>query len=279
MKLIDLDNITIGSDPEFFIVDNNGNAFPSFNIFGGTKSTPEDKGDGYAVLKDNVLVEGNIPPAKTKEEYVNSMKTLKYLINSVLEVAGLKLHNADSMELKPRYLKHPEANVFGCSAYKNAWEIGLFTADDLTKKRRRSCGNHVHVGYQLLTDKYTQKQMNRYIAKAFDYFVTYPSRLHHNDEFREKYYGNYGVYRDTQYGNECRALGGYFTGDKYLEWVYEQTIKAVQFCSEEVNLQKLDKIGSPVTKDAEYTQFQYDILEINLKEQLVKTKKCLEYSV
>ena len=278
--LIDLNNITIGSDPEFFIVDKEGDAFPSFDIFKGTKAVPEDKGDGYAVLKDNVLVEGNIPPAHSKEEYIHNMKNLKSLISSVLDLAGLKLHNADSMPIKPRYLKHDEANVFGCSAYKNAWEIGSFTADDLTKLTRRSCGDHQHIGYQLTTDRFTKKQMNRHIAKAFDYFVTYPSRLHYNDEFREKYYGNYGVYRDCPaYGLEARALGGYFTGDEYLEWVYEQTIKAITFCADEKNIDKLNITLCPITDDKEHTNAQYKVLGIDLNNQLVKLEKCLEYSL
>lgn len=129
--LIDLENITIGSDPEFFIVDKKNNPYPSINLFEGTKENPEDKGNGFAIVKDNVLVEGNIPPANTKEEFVKYMKELKYLINSILELKGLKLYSTDSMKYAPRYLKHPEACIFGCSAYKNAWEKGLFQAEDM----------------------------------------------------------------------------------------------------------------------------------------------------
>lgn len=132
MKLINTENITIGSDPEFFIVSNNGEAFPSTNIFNGTKDEPEDQGGGFALLKDNVLVEGNIPPAHNVEEFVVAMKTLKSMINSVLAISNLKLYSADSMKFKPRFLEHPEANTFGCSAYKNAWEIGSFTAENMS---------------------------------------------------------------------------------------------------------------------------------------------------
>ena len=132
MKLIDLDKITIGSDPEFFIVTKNGEAYPSIDLFKGTKEEPESQGNGFAILKDNVLVEGNIPPAKTCEEFVTYMKTLKSMINSVLAISGLELHSADSMQFKPRFLDHPEANVFGCSSYKNAWKVGRFSAENMS---------------------------------------------------------------------------------------------------------------------------------------------------
>lgn len=273
MNLIDLDNITIGSDPEFFIVDKKGDAFPSIGIFNGTKDEPEDQGGGFALLKDNVLVEGNIPPANNVDEFVESMKTLKSMMNSVLAVAGLQLHSADSMKFKPRFLDHPEANVFGCSAYKNAWELGSFSAENMSHMPQRVCGHHHHIGYSLSDGcQLTRKQMNRYIAKAFDYFVVFPARQHHNDEFRAKYYGNYGVYRDCpSYGGvECRALGGHFTADEHLAWTYEQTIKAVQYCALLENLDRLDSVKAPVTEDTEFTMSQYAVLGIDLNEQLIK---------
>jgi len=271
MNLIDLNNITIGSDPEFFITTKTGNAFPSIGIFDGTKDEPEQKGDGFALLKDNVLVEGNIPPSHNEAEYVEYMLTLQSMINSVLELRGLKLLATDSMKYKDKYLDHPEANVFGCSAYKNAWEYGMFSAENMSHLPIRVAGDHQHIGYQLLTEKMSKKDMNRYIAKAFDYFCVYPSRLHHNDEFRAKYYGPYGVYRDAiGYGLEVRALGGHFTAPEHLSWVYRQTIKAVEFCSQIENLRLLDEVSAPIFKDAKFTESQYAILGVELDAQLIK---------
>jgi len=271
MKLINLDNITIGSDPEFFITTTNGEAYPSIGVFEGTKDNPESKGGGFALLKDNVLVEGNIPPAHNCEEFVSYMKTLKSMINSVLIIAGLKLHSADSMKFKPRFLEHEEANVFGCNSYKNAWEVGTFSAENMSFMPVRVAGHHHHIGYELLTNTMGQSRMNRYIAKAFDYFVTFPSRQHHNDEFRAKYYGNYGVYRDCPaYGLEARALGGHFTADEHLEWTYNQTIKAVEYCALQENLDRLDAVKAPITEDLATTLEYYKVLEIELSEQLIK---------
>ena len=112
--------------------------------------------------------------------------------------------------------------------------------------------------------------MNQYIAKAYDYFVTYPSRLHHYDEFRAKYYGMFGVFRDTSYGIEARALGGFFTDDKYLEWVYNQTIKTIEFCSNQDNLLALDNITEPEMGNEDLMFNNYSALGIELNNQLVK---------
>lgn len=270
-NLIDIKNVTIGSDPEFFIVDKNGEAYPSTHIFKGTKEFPEDKGDGYAILKDNVLVEGNIPPASTKEQFIEFMKFLKDSINEILEIGGMKLYASDSMDYKPRFLQNAEANEFGCSSYKNAWQLGSFAAANMSRFNKRVAGFHIHIGYKLEDEGYiTKSSMNRYIAKAFDYFVVFPSRQYHSDPFREEYYGGYGNYRDTAYGNECRALGGFFTDDKYLGWTYDQTIKAIEYCSNPDNLPKLDQVDVLETKNLDLANKYYKILEIDLNDQLIK---------
>jgi len=274
MNLININNITIGSDPEFFIVTKDGEAYPSTELFKGTKENPEDQGGGYALLTDNVLVEGNIPPANNEAEYVEYMINLQNMINSVLEIRGMKLFASDSMKYKPRFLEHPEANVFGCSSYKNAWEYGSFSAENMSHLPIRVAGDHQHVGYQLLTDKYSKKEMNRYIARAFDYFCVWPSRQHYNDDFRAKYYGPYGVYRDCDYGLEVRALGGHFTAPEHLSWVYQQTIKAVEFCSVESNLMLLERVNNPITEDIESTEQYYKILGIDYKELLITEELC-----
>jgi hypothetical protein len=146
----------------------------------------------------------------------------------------------------------------------------MFSAENMSRFNRRVAGFHIHIGYTLLTPDITKLVMNRYIAKAFDFFVVYPSRQHHNDPFREKYYGGYGNYRDTAYGNECRALGGFFTDDKYLSWAYQQAIKSVVYCSDKDNLLKLDQVGVLDTNDRLLASKYYAMLGIELADQLIK---------
>jgi len=94
---------TIGSDPEFLI--HNGEEFlPSFMFIKGTKKNPENKGNGFAILKDNLLIEGNIPPARERDEFIGYMTLLKELINDVLEVSGAKLFEDDIAAFEDKYI-------------------------------------------------------------------------------------------------------------------------------------------------------------------------------
>lgn len=272
-SIINLSNLTIGSDPEFFIVQQDGTAFPSTQLLNGTKEHPEDMGNGYAILKDNVLVEANIPPAKNEQEFIDHMRQVKAMINTLLNMRGLALHSADSMTYDKVFLQDPEANEFGCSAYKNGWQLGSFSAEDMSHLPKRVAGFHIHIGYEILDKDYSKMFMNRMIARAFDYFVVAPARMHFNDEFRAKYYGIFGVYRDCTYGVECRALGGHFTDDKYLSWVYKNTIKALEFCSVEENIEKLQAIEAPDLDNMEAIMGYYEDLEINVESLLIKEEE------
>ena len=108
--------------------------------------------------------------------------------------------------------------------------------------------------------------MNSLIAKAMDCFLGMPSDEVLFSEERRGSYGVLGAYRDTSYGLEYRSLGGYFTASKYLPWVYDQTIKAINFCKSMENLKLLQTISSAHNNN-------YEILNISLAEQIpVKTK-------
>jgi len=255
-------NITIGSDPEFLIYKDD-KPVSSIGIIDGTKADPQEVEPGYGVLKDNVLIEGNIPPAKSKEEFINNFKNLKRIMSEILEIGGYRLVCDDSAKYSEDQLDNDEARTFGCAGFFNAWTMRFGNVQGLLGLPARTCGFHVHMGYTY-EGEYEDDWIALYIARAFDYFVTYPSRLEHDDEIRAKYYGDYGNFRITSYGVECRSLGGWFTQDKYLEWVYDQTIKTLEFCSNENNLKLLDKVTSPESNPEE----NYKILNINLEDQL-----------
>ncbi|MBU1082645.1 MAG: hypothetical protein KKB59_19325, partial [Spirochaetes bacterium] len=66
---------TIGADPEFFLMSDKSKKFISaIPLISGTKAKPINAGNGVGIIHDNVLLEINIPPAKTEQEFVDSMK-------------------------------------------------------------------------------------------------------------------------------------------------------------------------------------------------------------
>ena len=77
----------------------------------------------------------------------------------------------------------------------------------------------------------------------------------------------YGSYRDTSYGLEVRSLGGFFTQDKYLDWVYDNTIKMLEYCSIQENIDRLNEIKSP---DKSNIAEVYDFLGIDLNSITIK---------
>ena len=211
---------TIGSDPEFFLYKGN-EAFPALQFTSGTKKVPEVIKPGFMLQKDNLLIEGNIPPSKNKDEFINNLSFLKDYIRSRIEVKNLRLVCTDSAKFKPRYLRIPEAHEFGCDPYRLAWQGGgTAVADNLSRIPERVAGFHIHLGYSW--NGLPKVATHIIVAKAFDLFVTSPSREIYMDEIRKKYYGRFGSYRSKPYGVECRSLGGHFLQDKYLSWIWDR---------------------------------------------------------
>lgn len=259
MKIVDLSNILVGSDPEFFLK-KDGVIFPSTDIIDGTKENPIHYGD-VAIFKDNVLVEGNILPAKNKSEFIENMISLK---QSISRISGFDVVSMDSHMFSAKDLASQEAKEFGCSPYNHAWKNKVLTAANLANVNHRSAGFHIHIGYEKTNKSIMKTELDSVIAKAFDYFCIYPSRLFSNDEFRNANYGAYGSYRNKPYGVEVRSLGGFFSQDKYLEWVYERTIATIEYISEIKNLRKIQMIKNPTFSTAEYR-----FLNINLNKNKI----------
>lgn len=248
-------NITIGSDPEFFI--SSGSHFvPSTNLIPGDKDNPYPIGDGFFIQRDNVLIEGNIPPAKNKEEYIYNMKHLKDLMNDYLQIINPNLHIvcADSAEFDLEMLKrNPEANVFGCHPYENAWTGETTKAKSLSHLPYRTCGFHHHIGYQI-DSRYDKKEINKLLVKAYDFFVTTQARKIYNDKIRSYYYGELGSYRHCVYGVEVRSLGGYFAQDEYLPKIYDGIMQSIEYVNE-LLITNREEILANITS---IKQFKYD---------------------
>lgn len=233
---MDLKNITIGSDPEFFATDGN-ELVPSYKFLPGTKEFPFELGNGYFVQRDNVLVEGNIPPAKTMQEFEDNMVFLKKQIeDNFLKQLGLSLVSLDSGEYTRQNLNHSEAITLGCSPYETIWgNIQRQNVNELVGSLKRPAGFHIHVGYEFVDENNNdfREMTNIVIAKMFDYFVIKPSHVIHLDEFRNKYYGGIGKIRHKSYGVELRSLGGFFTQTKYFKPLFNQIENIISMISDD----------------------------------------------
>jgi hypothetical protein len=274
-------NITFGSDPEYFVVnESTGKIVSSIPVIDGTKETPESLGDGYFILQDNILAEGNIPPVRTMEMFLNNMHELKRRMTAYIKnkYNVLGLYHADCLDIDTVFLSHPDAMQFGCSPFMNAWDKQVHRAGDLSEETFRTCGFHIHIGYDI-DSIWNKVTLNPVITKAFDLFVIIPSCLTHVDQRRFENYGGLGQYRDTSYGVECRSLGGYFVRDELLPWVFIQTMKALDFIQNEENVYKLMYMAKPEAKFKSgiftFDSSVYNELGISFENQLIKTNKTV----
>src|SRR5258708_6901504 len=113
--------VTIGADPELFIINGQNKFISSIGKFGGSKQVPLPMGHGCHVQEDNVAVEFNIPPANSKEEFVQS---LNFALEELVLRAGqlnLQLAIVPSAQFDKDQLRNPAAKVFGCDPDFNAW--------------------------------------------------------------------------------------------------------------------------------------------------------------
>ena len=263
---------TIGSDPEFFIrKKKDGTYMPSSLITSGTKFAPEEAGTkGFLIHKDNLTVEGNIPPSKNKEEFIHSMKFLKNIINTIAEIKGCEIVCEDSVEFKNRFLDLEDAKEFGCSGFFNSWDSQLCEIETpKLETNKRVAGFHLHLGYKFDESKFGMGEIAKAIGRAYDLFVVLPSDEIKYDEFRRNNYGSYGSIRIKSYGVEVRALGSYFANDEYLDWVYDQVIKMFDWLNIEGNIEKIlsfDNVGD--------SDIRSNLYEVKNKLKIEEKVKC-----
>lgn len=217
--------ITIGADPELFLV-RNGDFISSIGLIGGSKHNPRALGDkpGFFVQEDNVAVEFNIPPAKTLAEFCDSIQYGYTQITKEVEAFGVRPEAIASAIFPPTQLEDPAAQQFGCDPDFNAWKNGRRNPRPRAKNPRlRSCGGHIHVGLpsDMVVDKHRAIQL-------MDLYLGVPSVMMDEDQQRRQLYGKAGAYRDTDYGFEYRTLSNFWLSrPELVEWAYTQTIRAI----------------------------------------------------
>lgn len=228
----------VGADPELFLRDKEGNFFPSVGLIGGSKHHPRPIDDiGSFILEDNVTVEFNIPPSKTKDEFIGNIFNVIGFLEREVGHLGLTLDYSASAAFQPKHLRSEQARLFGCEPDLNCW-TGEENPRPKAPKNLRSCGGHVHIGWD--NPNGDQRFL---VARAIDLFVGSISALFDEDTQRRKIYGKAGACRLKHYGVEHRTSSNYWTKSKELTGlVFDQVQKGIEFVRQEKEYYQGDEL-------------------------------------
>jgi hypothetical protein len=224
---INISSLSLGSDPEILLFSELENKpVTVIGLVGGTKSKPIPITDkGHAIQEDGVAVEFNIPPCSTKEEYVENINFVKnYIIDTIAKPNNLVLLKEASAVFTDEQLACKEAQEIGCTPDINAWEMTMNSPEGYSSNLR-AVGGHVHLGYEGFCEEYSLE-----LVHLMDLFLGVGSVLLDKDTQRRVLYGKAGAMRFTKFGLEYRVLSNFWIfDDKLIEWVFENTIKAVEY--------------------------------------------------
>lgn len=222
------ENIKLGADPELFLVDKTGKLRSAIGLIGGSKWNPRKLDNkGSAVQEDNVAVEFNIPPAESRQEFVNSIGKMLMYIHNYVHDKGLSLNVVPAAIFDQDQLDNPKALEFGCDPDFSVWLQSENPKPELPAelKNLRSCGGHIHVSWS--NPKMAEQED---LIMAMDVFVGCPSIQYDPDLLRRKLYGKAGAFRFKDYGVEYRTLSNFWLKEPTLvEWVYDQTNHAIDY--------------------------------------------------
>ena len=222
--------ITIGTDPEFWLIDKVTSLPASAHVWEdrlGTKEHPLPCVSG-ATQVDGMAMEFNTNPVSTEEDFVSNINTVLAHIRSVVSdkfdfsFAPVVVFPEEVFAMTP-----DENKLLGCSPDFNAWYGGKANdaplPPDATPTMRTASG-HIHVGVD------DPDNLDRIaLVKELD-AVLYPmSTLWDKDKSRSEVYGSPGSFRTKPYGLEYRVLSNvWLSSPDLVRYVYRVTNQVVE---------------------------------------------------
>nr|DAT77600.1 MAG TPA: ligase [Caudoviricetes sp.] len=228
-----LGKITIGADPELFIInEKTKKVVSSVGKIPGEKGNPyvaEDMPSGFGLETDNILAEFNIPPVSDEASFVNNIEYMKQYIDKFVKNLNpdYGILCAASKTVDKNQLQSPQAQLFGCDVDYNAYTEAANPKPEGSKTNLRSAGFHIHIGYEN-----PNIDASILIVKYLDMYLGVPSVIYDKDKRRRSLYGKAGCFRLTSYGVEYRVLSSAMMKDvETLQFVWRQVQKALAAAS------------------------------------------------
>tara|TARA_R110000822_G_scaffold73853_12_gene177624 strand:+ start:103 stop:906 length:804 start_codon:yes stop_codon:yes gene_type:complete len=216
-------NIKLGADPELFL-ERDGEIISAEGLVGGTKDKPKAiSKDGHFIQEDNVMVEFNIPPSETEEQFVDGINFVKDFLVVLASLQNAVLNICASAILNKKWLNTDQAKMFGCDPDFNVW-TKLVNDAPYALTQLRTAGGHIHVGY-----KDPSMKTSELIVQAMDAVLGIESVILDKDDRRKEMYGKAGAFRFKDYGVEYRTLSNFWIrDDASIKWAFNKTMKAIE---------------------------------------------------
>lgn len=197
-------NITIGSDPEFFIVDKFGNFVTPKYVTRGTKDSPQDYDKGV-IHQDASAVEFSIQPASTAEEFSSYIQEA---LDTILINPFFEMYPYTAIRLSDEDIKSDESlSEIGCEPdFK--FINGKLVKRSLTYNNTnwRMAGGHIHIGIGKIRDQsILEELLNELDSKFMSWYRKQDFYHAETEAIREAHYGDDGVFRPKPYGLEYRT--------------------------------------------------------------------------
>jgi hypothetical protein len=221
-------NPTIGADIEVFLRDKNTMEVVSAEgLIKGTKEEPFQWSDNpfFATSLDNIMAEFCIPPSKNSQEFLSGINTSLSYIQSLADTKNFDIFSYPAVKVNEKYLMSEQAQIFGCEPDFDAWKMGQMNPKPNAVGNLRSCGGHIHVGYDN-----PDMLVGINLIKAMDIFLGLPSVIQEPDNERKNLYGKAGAFRFKPYGVEYRTISNYYVSSpRLVEWAFNNTMDAIDF--------------------------------------------------
>lgn len=256
--------ILLGSDPECFVADKEGNIVSGIDMIPGTKEKPHPIDDkGHMIQVDNIAWEYNIPPCSTREDFIYSIHFVKKHLLDIANKKGLTLSPLASSEVDEKHLQHPKAKEFGCDPDYNVYLKDINPKPD-SNTNLRCCGGHVSISWDN-----PDLESVELMVQLFDIFLTAPAIIYDSDKRRRELYGNPGSFRVKEWGVECRALSNFWIMSEELTgWVFDQAYKIASIVSTDIKhaesiVKKYSEEALRIIKDSDIPAAQEMLEELN----------------
>lgn len=245
--------ITIGTDPEVFLRNTDGQIVSAIGHVGGTKYEPIRVVKG-AVQEDNVLAEFNTDPASTRDEFLTNIKTVMGQLRERVSPFELAIISSHEFTMDQLLRSGRAALMFGCDPDFDAW-TGEKNTPPSPRTVLRTAGGHIHVGF----DNPSEESASA-VGRRMDLLLGVPSVLLDEDDRRRTMYGKAGAIRYKDYGVEYRSLSNFWLSHSGLiEWAYDQSILAAQTYDQDVSRDVVTCINTGDRAMAERIIKQYGV--------------------